>query len=220
MFQLETREARYVGRQALLQQEVALVAAAGGARVCAPKPKTTLFVAAIGCAAVSGSCGGGGTRTYECAQASKRVVRGINLWCSRQRILCSPFGLYAPRVFASGSSVYYFNKVTIKQDCEKMRISKRDLCDFMKKELEQGGTQPKIGLTMRVYYTMCSAVRGVVSKIECNIRNYVLCSDTSDKRANAGFKLRTWGITTVGFAGVIGTVLFFGVIVILVNARS
>lgn len=132
-------------------------------------------------------------------------------------------GLYAPRTFLPGSSIYHFNNATVDEDCKANGISVVDCSDLMTAELPQGYTRRKVGInTLRVYEAMRSNADGPSGSTPCIVPVYVDSSDSSNNGAEdpTGFVLPSWGIAYVAVVGVVGILLVFGVIVNTIFSRT
>lgn len=126
-------------------------------------------------------------------------------------------GLYAPRVFDRGSSVYHFNNATITQDCRDNKIGVLQCSDLMTHELEQGYTRRNVGdTTMRVYSAVRSNGAGLTNVQNCSVPDY----SVDDQPASDGFVLPAWGISFVVVVGAVGIILVLGVVVNTIVVRS
>lgn len=127
------------------------------------------------------------------------------------------FGLYAPGLFASGSSIYHFNNETLTQDCERADIAREHCSDLMTPQLNMGYTQRSIGeTTSRVLKAMMSLSQGVEGNANCSLPDSPLLANNTE--ANA-FRLPTWGKATVGGVAAVGAILVAGVIVSSIVAK-
>lgn len=149
------------------------------------------------------------------------AIRSPNLRFVDEGII--DIGLYAPRVYAMGSSIYHFNNETIESDCKKANIATSDCSDLMTHELKQGYTNRQLGsTTLRVYDAIRSSSAGVAAEAQCDIPNYVSNGSIipNDANSNKAFTLPPWGIATVAAIGAVGAVIVVGAVVSTIFARA
>lgn len=168
-----------------------------------------------------GSVGVGVARTCKNQSELYRAVTNPSL---RFVSGSTEFGLYAPRVFEPGSSMYHLNNETLKSDCEKNNIRPNDCSDLMTHQLEDGYTQRVIAeTTLRIYRALRGKGGGVPKGKNCILPD-VPVESTSGASTNANsegtaFVLPTWGIATVAVIAGVGAILVFGVVVSSVTSR-
>lgn len=125
-------------------------------------------------------------------------------------------GLYAPRSFDTGSSVYHFNNYTFEDDCRYNKIGVSGCSDLMTPVLDQGYTRRNVGeTTMRVYEAVRSSGAGLTKVQNCSVPNY-----TEDDVSTKNFVLPLWNISFVVTASITGIALVLGVIVSTIVTRG
>lgn len=125
-------------------------------------------------------------------------------------------GLYAPRSFVRGSSIYHFNNYTFQDDCRYNKIGVSGCSDLMTPVLDQGYTRRNVGeTTMRVYEAVRSSSAGLTKVQNCSVPNY-----TEDDVSSKNFVLPLWNISFVVTASITGLALVLGVIVSTIVTRG
>lgn len=134
-------------------------------------------------------------------------------------------GLFAPRTFQRGSSIYHFNNETIDADCSAQGLSGTDCSDLMTHELRRGYTNRNLGeTTLGVYKLMRGNSNGVSAQAPCVVAEYPADDNAASGGGGAGgddlqFVLSPVVIIVVAVVGGIGIMLVVGVVISTVVAR-